>query len=192
MAYKELPPLDLLRQLFSYDPPSGEIRWKHRDLSTFRGKRPRDAYAAFVAWNNKYPGTIAGGAGSPDRYKSLLAGDGKYLAHRIVWYMHTGEQPCGEIDHINGNRSDNRISNLRVVTALENLRNTQIPKNNTSGILGVAWDDVRQKWRATIANEGKRITIGRYDTVEHAFIARKAAEKALGFHVNHGRQPVAD
>jgi len=81
------------------------------------------------------------------------------------------------IDHINGNKLDNRKSNLRVCSASDNLKNRGKQRNNTSGYKGVIYDKERSKWRAEICTNGKRKYLGRYDTVEDAAEAyRKAAE----------------
>ncbi len=95
----------------------------------------------------------------------------------------------GHIDHINGDRGDNRISNLRVVTSTENNRNKAINKNNTSGVTGVTWSKSRRKWIAQIHIGKIGKALGGFDRVEDAIAARKNAETRYGFHENHGRKP---
>jgi hypothetical protein len=104
-----------------------------------------------------------------------------YRAHRIIWKMVTGEDPPADIDHDNGKRSDNRWKNLFSRTRGENSKNQKVRSSNKSGVMGVHWDSRNQKWRA-------QIHIGSYDTLEAAAAARRAAEKALGFHPNHGQR----
>ena len=81
------------------------------------------------------------------------------------------------IDHINGNRLDNRKQNLRICTQTENNRNTKTPLNNTSGIKGVYWDKKLNKWRVKICVNRKQIHLGLYDTLEKAKEVRQKAEK---------------
>lgn len=107
--------------------------------------------------------------------------------HRIAWEMVNGEIPDGfEIDHENQIRTDNRISNLRMVTRSENMKNKSIYSSNKSGVSGVNWDSRKNLWRARIQVNGKRISLGRYKTIELAMIAQEAARAKYGFHKNHG------
>ena len=107
------------------------------------------------------------------------------LAHRIIWKMQYGYDPQ-HIDHINGNRADNRIENLRSVNRFENLRNMRIGKANTSGVMGV-WVNKRGVYVAEIYTDGKKKSLGHFDTIEAAAQARKEAEVVYGFHRNHGK-----
>ena len=83
------------------------------------------------------------------------------------------------VDHINGNRSDNRKSNLRVTTQSKNALNKALLSNNTSGISGVSWDKERNKWAPEIRMDGKRCHLGRYDNIADAVYVRYVAEKIL-------------
>ena len=111
-----------------------------------------------------------------------------YRAHLLAWFYTYGEWPSLDIDHINGNRADNRIKNLRVVTRKENSRNSSLRSNNTSGQVGVSYMQRLGKWRAYITENGKQIGLGLYSSVELATEARKKAEKKYGYHSNHGKQ----
>lgn len=113
-----------------------------------------------------------------------------YYAHRIIWKWLYGDEPKF-IDHINQNRQDNRVENLRAVSKSENCRNTSIGKRNTSGHLGVQWDTRRKCWRAEIKVNKKNIHLGRFTTKEEAVQARKTAEREHGFHPNHGSKHAA-
>ena len=99
--------------------------------------------------------------------------DGKQtLMHTLII-----DRPKGkEIDHINRTPTDNRRSNLRVVTHNENMYNLPLAKNNTSGVRGVSRENRRNKWLAQIQKAGRNIFIGYYDTVEEAQAARLMAE----------------
>lgn len=110
----------------------------------------------------------------------------KGQAHRLAWLYMYGVMPEGQIDHINGNRQDNRISNLRVVSNQENSRNQRIAKNNKYGIIGVYLRPERGYWYAFI-NDGGRINLGKFKTLLDAACARRSAEIRHGFHANHGR-----
>lgn len=107
--------------------------------------------------------------------------------HRIVWEMHNGPIPDGmEIDHINHVPGDDRIENLRMVTRLINNRNKRKPSTNTSGTVGVAWNNMKNKWIAQIKIDGKTKILYYGDSFDDALIARKDAEKIHGFHRQHG------
>ena len=118
----------------------------------------------------------------------LQAGiDGKnYQLHRIVWLAYYGRWPIDQIDHINGIRDDNRISNFREVDDSENRKNQRISKANTSGSIGVGWHSQRNKWRAYIKLNGKNEHFGLFEFKKSAIAARKLAEQKYGFHENHG------
>ena len=69
-----------------------------------------------------------------------------------------------QVDHINGNRLDNRRCNLRLATDGQNMGNSKIPRHNTSGFKGVSWDKRREQWEAYISKKDKKIHLGRFDT----------------------------
>ena len=95
-------------------------------------------------------------------------------AHRIIWELHNGGIPDGkEIDHINGDKSDNRIGNLRVVTRSENLLNRKLARDNTSGFIGVSFDKIRNKWQAKVQFDGKLIFFGRFSCPTAAALGRE-------------------
>jgi len=109
----------------------------------------------------------------------------KYYAHRII-FMLEGIDPTGlQVDHKDGNPSNNRRDNLRLVSNHENQKNRAVPKNNKTGVMGVY--KVGEKWLASIRVNGRTIHIGTYTSQELAFEARKEAEIKYGFHRNHGR-----
>jgi len=111
----------------------------------------------------------------------------RYTMHRLVWLYVHGVFPEEEVDHINGVRADNRLANLRSVSHKENSRNAQKPTNNTSGVVGVYWDKDCQKWRARIKVDYVTKNLGVFACLLDAVDARKSAERAYGFHPNHGR-----
>ena len=111
----------------------------------------------------------------------------EYKAHRILWKIKYGYDPVG-IDHINGNRIDNRLINLREADQLENMKNVCIQKSNTSGFVGVSWNKAKNAWDARIECNKKIYRLGRFKNKEDAIRARKDAEVKHGFHPNHGKE----
>jgi len=105
----------------------------------------------------------------------------RYLAHRLVWLYVYGEWPEYMIDHINGNRQDNRLCNLREATNSQNLCNQGKPANNTSGYKGVYYDKERDKWVSEIKVRKMKTFLGRFDSAEAASDAyNRAAIKLHG------------
>lgn len=100
--------------------------------------------------------------------------------------MHYGVEP-NLIDHINGDRKDNRIANLREVARSENAMNSARKSNNTSGVTGVWLCSKTGKWNASIACFGDRRWLGRFDTLQEAAEVRAKAERELGFTERHGK-----
>lgn len=81
----------------------------------------------------------------------------RYYLHRVIWEMFNGEIPQGfEVDHIDGNPSNNLITNLRLLTHNQNLHSSRKLTRNTSGILGVSWNPIKNKWEASVTIKGTR------------------------------------
>ena len=91
-----------------------------------------------------------------------------YLAHRLAWCLVHGDWPKEQLDHINRDKIDNRIVNLRDATSAQNIRNVGVRSSNTSGFRGVGYHKESCKWRAQICTNGKRICLGLYRTAEQA------------------------
>lgn len=178
-------PVDLLRQLLSYDPETGQLTWRPRSPAMFAGARYSPARAA-SAWNSRFAGKPA--LNSPDAKGYLNGGifAHTYLTHRVAWAIHHGEWPDGEIDHINHDGTDNRIANLRLVTSAENKRNLPARRSNRTGVTGVFFNKQTRKYHAYIKRDGRRQHLGCFGTKDAATAARKSAERELGFHPNHG------
>lgn len=149
---------DDLRKLLDYDPHTGVITRKTR-------------------WGSKGPGSVPGGI-SPQGYRQIGVYGRTYPAHRLAWLLTYGVWPADDIDHINRNRDDNRITNLRLATRSENLHNTGAQPNNTSGHKGVNWHKRACKWEARICVHRKQKHLGFYANIEDAINARRAAENA--------------
>jgi hypothetical protein len=112
-------------------------------------------------------------------YTYLCLNYRNYPAHRVAWLYMTGAWPLNEIDHINGDPSDNSFSNLREANRVQNVRNRPLHSRNTSGVAGVTWDSQTQKWRATITVHGKMRSLGRHASKDAAIAARHAAARAI-------------
>jgi hypothetical protein len=158
-----------LSELLAYE--NGNLFWKHREN-------------AMPRWNTRYAGKQAFTA---DRqgYKTGSIHNRVYQAHRVIWAMHHGRWPQGQIDHINGDRSDNRIENLREVDAFLNSQNAKRRADNTSGTAGVTFFKGRNQWTARICVNGRKHHLGYFPSAEDAAAARKEAEIKLGFLARH-------
>jgi topoisomerase IA-like protein len=110
-----------------------------------------------------------------------------FAVHRLIWKLLYNSEP-DEIDHINGDRADNRAANLRSVCKTENCRNQRLRSDNTSGHVGVSWDKRKSRWLAKIVVDGKERHIGSFHRREDAEKARQRTQSQLGFHPNHGRR----
>lgn len=111
----------------------------------------------------------------------------RYVAHHLAWLFTYGAMPPNQVDHIDGNGINNSISNLRLVTDLENKKNIRLSSKNTSGFVGVHYHSGTKKWRATICVNRKIIHLGLYKEKRDAIKARENANKEYGFHENHGQ-----
>lgn len=115
-----------------------------------------------------------------DGYIGLKILGSQLLAHRVAWFYTHGVWPEYDIDHIDGNRSNNRLSNLRAATRAQNRQNMRSAKSNSeSGVLGVHKRTGCNTWVAQIQKDGITISLGSYKTIEEAAAAYKAAKKVL-------------
>ena len=112
-------------------------------------------------------------------YLSIQVFGASILAHRLAWLYVYGYLPESDIDHINQNKLDNRISNLREVSRICNCRNQTIPRNNKTGIKGVFYSAKTDRWRAKIVVNYEHHYLGEYDDFNDAVCARLAAEQCL-------------
>lgn len=183
---KKLPSSRVLIRLIDLDEQTGTMRWKKRPVWMFKnGGHGREVTAK--NWNNRFADKPALHAISLFGYRVGAIFQVNYFAHRIVWTMTYGRAPDGIIDHINGDRTDNRIENLRQVSCSENFKNASLSKRNKSGSIGVHWCATNARWIAQIGLDGKSKHLGSFKTLEDALACRKEAEAECGFHKNHGR-----
>ncbi|HEN3329032.1 TPA: HNH endonuclease [Yersinia enterocolitica] len=153
---------------FIYNPTDGKLRWKIPKGNVLLGEE----------------------AGSPNGEGYLRVGLNckTYAVHRIAWEIYMGPIPAGmQIDHIDHNRINNKIENLRVVTNEDNCKNRSLQRDNSSGVCGVTWDKSKKKWYSQIMVNNKQINLGRFHDINEAISARKDAEISFGFHGNHGK-----
>ncbi len=175
---RPLPPVEYLRTCLTYDPESGVLTWK---------RRPREHYKSGRSWRyaQRFTGKVAGGSDCKG-YQCIRIDENVYKAHRIAWAMHYGEEPTQAIDHRNGNKGDNSISNLREVTHVENSRKQSLKSSNSSGINGVSWRKDSKNWKAYIFVAGRLLSLGSFNTKEEAARARKSADVKYGYSPLHG------
>lgn len=154
--------------IFSYDPETGTLFNKINRKP--RAKKGEKAGSKHI-----------------NGYVHLSVKGKRYLAHRVVWLIIHGKFPRYGLDHINGNPEDNRLINLREVPQSENVKNSSLPKNNTTGELGVYKNKTGKKWRAQIQVNKKSLHLGTFKNKQDALTARKEAELNYNFHMNHGK-----
>lgn len=167
---------EYLRECFTYDPESGHLFWKARPARHFSAVRHMRSF------NTKFAGKRAYTTTDDKGYASARVPNLPSRAHRVIAVAFLGHSD-GWIDHINGVRTDNRFCNLRIVDAKGNAQNQRKAKNNTSGLVGVSYDKVRQRWAAHIGGHH----LGKFRCIAKAIAARRAQEVALGYHQNHGK-----
>jgi len=164
---KEL--FDDLTQKYIYDPVTGDFVWKS---CYFKSRIGSIAGCEFTQ-----PHSLC-------KYRFIYVLRKTQLAHRMAWLYATGELP-DQIDHDDGNGTNNAFSNLRNVDELESKKNRPKQRNNTSGFPGVSKNN--NKWRAEIQVNKDRIYLGMFVDRLDAAAIRKKAEKIYGFHENYGR-----
>lgn len=158
--------LQFIKECFRYSKEDGRLYWLNRPVQHFSDERSRKS------WNSKYAGREAGTLSHGYRMINLNGSFSR--AHRIIYFIEHGVFPKN-IDHINGNKLDNRIVNLRPATRSQNMMNRPKQKNNLSGMKGVSLR--RGLWRARITVQRKEHFLGWFKTKEEAF---EAYQKAAG------------
>lgn len=154
-----------LLQVLRYDPETGYFWWLERApkrvLSKPAGTQDKDSW-----------------------YLQIMIDGVNYLGHRLAWFYMTGTWPTDEIDHDNRDKSDTRWANLRPATHKQNMENKAVRRDSGTGVKGVYWDEVRQKYQAYITHHKQKIHLGRYADIDAAVAARKQAEAELFTHAS--------
>lgn len=157
---------EYLRAVLDYNQETGEFRWRVG----------RNGYKGLIR-----PGFLAGTIIPSTGYTAISLDQKVYTAHRLAFFWVTGEWPPEEVDHIDGNRTNNRWSNLRLATRSQNMGNTPKYRNNTSGHKGVFWHKKACKWMVQIQVQGKLKYLGLFVSFEEACqVQEAAAKKAFG------------
>jgi hypothetical protein len=149
-----------LKELLHYNQDTGDFTWK----VTLSKKIKTSDIAGWTASNG---------------YRYVCIDYKAYLTHRLAWLYIKGEFPKNDIDHINGDKRDNRIINLRECTRRQNCQNKISKENSTSKYLGVCWNKQRNKWIAQIMFNYKCKYLGLFETEEEAYAAYCEAKKQL-------------
>lgn len=143
-----------IEQCLDYSPSTGLLVWKHRSA--------RCVHVGDVA-----------GSPTQNGYIKILFQSKTLLAHRVAWFIYYGKWPVKMIDHINGNKKDNRIENLREVTLSENMRNTY--RHRAGKLVGASWRPDNKQWQSHVKLNRKNVYLGLFKTAEEAH------KKAIGY-----------
>lgn len=147
--------------LLDYKEETGDLIWKKR-------------------MSSRVPAGAKAGTITKDGYRATKI-DGHWIyAHRVIWIYMYGSLPPEYIDHIDGNKDNNRLLNLRAVTNQENQHNQKITGRKTaSGVLGVSFHKKANRWQAAIRIGGEMVYLGLFKTIDLASIAYKSAKKSM-------------
>jgi len=158
--------VEKLRRHLDYEPDTGVLRWRLPNSNRVK---------------------VGSRAGAPHNmgYRQVRFDGTNYLEHRVVWLYCHGEWPRFHIDHINGDRTDNRIENLRDVAPSENQKNMKLNARNTSGYVGVSFNKNTGKW---VSRGHKKKYLGQFDCKATAVYIANRDRKLNGYHKNHGRK----
>lgn len=170
-----------IHKFLTYNKETGQLIWKAVDLGD-RGDK---------IFNKKYSGKVAGSL-RKDGYREVQVRGWSFSAHRLAWYMVKGKWPDNQIDHINGIRDDNRLTNLRDCTASANARNVGLRGCNSSGHKGVRFNKQMRRWKAYIWLEGKQVHLGFHADKQSAIEARVLAEDIAGGFTDESRTRASD
>lgn len=147
-----------MREAFDYNPETGQLMWK--------------------LWRGKPSAMRPAGSVHKDGYVYVKFQRQIMLVHRVAWVVQHGEWPALFIDHVNGDRTDNRLSNLRLATPLQSSRNVAASKRSKTGVRGVSWDRHKRQYIAQAKIGDQYCRLGHFGTVEEARDAYLSATRA--------------
>jgi len=167
-----LPPQEYLRAIFEYDPQSGRLCWRWRDDKN-------------AQWNGQFAGKSVEHVCPTSGYVRVRIDGKSYVAHRVIFKWMTGRDPAEFLDHIDGNRTNNRWGNLREATIFENNRNVRTKRR---GLKGAFFHKQSGRWVSAIGRDGECRYLGCFPTERAAHAAYSAAAPvAHGAFANTGR-----
>lgn len=172
----------IVRELLDYDPETGKLTWKERAIKWFENSPTRNKNHVMKLWNSKNAKREAFTCLNGGYLTGGIFGK-NYRSHRIIYLWMVGEWPI-EVDHINGNKEDNRWVNLNHATHAENMKNFPRRNDNTSGFTGVSKKG--NKFRARINDKGMTLLLGNFSTKIEAQEAIQAKRKELEYSERHG------
>lgn len=158
---------DELKSMLIYNEITGEFLWKDNAI--------RRHVSGNVAGNKSVWG-----------YVEIRLNRKLYKAHRLAWLYHYGKWPADAIDHIDGDRANNRIANLREASSADNSQNLSVRKTSISGINGVSYDSSRGMWLAQLSVNKTRVLNKRFKTKDEA--ARAYAAAKMKYHSFNPKQ----
>ncbi len=177
---ERLPGQEVLAQLLDYDPVTGSLAWKPRPSSMFRdGRFGQDGNAQ--RWNSKWAGQQALSAKNSNGYGHGQLFGRDVSAHRVIFKLLHNLEP-DEVDHINGDRIDNRAVNLRASSRAQNAKNCARSIRNTNGFVGIQFDIRRGHYTARVGSK----YCGHFRTLDEAVAARRQKLSAFGYSDRHG------
>ena len=154
-----------LKKIFLYEPDTGFLRWKEGKSNMVKNSKS--------------------GCKNASGYLIVTINSKSHRVQRVIWIYMFNHIPSGfYIDHINGNKTDNRLCNLRLATNSQNQQNRPAPQNNTSGYRGVTWHKQASKWMARICLDNKRVSLGLFETAEEAYKAYRLKASEIYTHVD--------
>lgn len=163
----------------------GVMIWKYRSLDMCASLRSQSV------WNVKFAGKPLVPQKAKIGYMTICIFNQKIYLHKVIWVMANKRYPVERIDHIDGNRLNNSLDNLREVSHADNCRNVGTQADTISKSMGVRQHKTG-RWSAYINPNKKQIHLGMYDEKEQAIKAFQEAAKSFGFHENHGKRFARD
>lgn len=152
-----------LKELLDYNPETGVFTWKAKSAPAASKVKIGDVAGSFETKG----------------YKRIKINYKQYKSHRLAWLYVNGRWPAEELDHIDGNPGNNSISNLRECSRAENTENRAPQGKHSSGLIGVSWNERKQKWKAVIAKDRKSIFLGYFHCKYEAHKEYQQAKRQL-------------